>query len=399
MNSRERRATSGLAVIFTLRIFGLALIFPVFAIYAEQLEGHTPFLVGLALGIYGLTQAVMQIPFGMASDRFGRKPVIIAGMLIFMVGSIVAARATTMEGIIIGRALQGAGAVAAAVIALLSDLTRENQRTKAMALVGMSIGASFMLALFLGPLLYEAISVPGIFWLTSVLTVLGIAMLWRFVPTPTQTQPHSAPLSQLLAVLRNSTLIRLDFGVFVLHMLMTAIFVVVPLLLLKKAGLAGIRHWQVYLPVLTGSLLIMVPLLVLAERKHQLHRVFPFAIVLLAASQFVINWGQNSVWGIGIGLWLFFGAFNALEALLPSLVSRLAPTDGRGAAMGVFSASQFLGAFVGGAVGGALSGIFGPSAVFLLGIAVLTLWFLTALGMGKLPLAEVDEQSESKTVA
>jgi len=398
MNARERRATAGLAGIFATRMFGLALILPVFAIYAEQLAGHTPFLVGLALGTYGLTQALLQIPFGIASDRFGRKPVIIIGLLIFMVGSIVAALATTIEGVIVGRALQGAGAVAAAVIALLADLTRDEQRTKAMALLGMSIGASFILALFLGPILYDIVSVPGIFWLTAILALIGIVMIVLFIPTPARAVSRTPPLSQLKAAMKNRVLARLNFGIFVLHAVMTAIFVVVPLMLLSQASIAGDKHWQVYLPVLLASLLIMIPLLVIAERKRKLHRIFPFAVFLLVVSQGVIFWGQNSVWGIAFGLWLFFGAFNALEALMPSLVSRLVPADAKGAAVGVFSSSEFFGAFVGGAVGGAVHGAFGAPTVLLFSAAILAVWFVATLSMGEIKLnSSGGSENESKS--
>lgn len=398
MNARERRATAGLAGIFAVRMLGLALILPVFAIYAEQLAGHTPFLIGLALGIYGLTQALFQIPFGIASDRFGRKPVIVTGLLIFMLGSVVAAMATTIEGVIVGRTLQGAGAVAAAVIALLADLTRDDQRTKAMALVGMSIGASFMLALILGPMLYDVVSVPGIFWLTAIMALVGIVILVLFIPTPARVVSHAPLLSQLKDALKDRRLARLDFGIFILHAVMMAIFVVVPPMLVNQAGIAGAKHWQVYLPVLLASLVIMVPLLVIAERRQKLNLVFPFAILLLALSQGVIHWGQSSVWGIAVGLWLFFGAFNALEGLMPSLVSRLAPADGKGAAVGVFSSSQFFGVFVGAIGSGAIHGAFGVQAVFTFTSILLLLWFVVSLGMGSIRLKTTSsEQNESKS--
>ncbi len=398
MNARERRATAGMAGIFATRMLGLALILPVFALYAEQLAGHTPFLIGLALGTYGLMQALLQIPFGVASDRFGRKPVIIVGLLIFMLGSVVAAMATTIEGVIIGRALQGAGAVAAAVIALLADLTRAEQRTKAMALVGMSIGASFMLALILGPILYDIVSVPGIFWLTAILALVGIAVLVLLIPTPVRVVSHAPLLSQLKGALKDRHLAQLNIGVFVLHAVMMAIFVVVPPMLVNQAGIAGAKHWQIYLPVLLASLVIMVPLLVTAERKQNLHRVFPFAILLLAVSQGVIHWGQDSVWGIAIGLWLFFGAFNALEALMPSLVSRLAPADGKGAAVGVFNSSQFFGVFVGAVGSGAIYGAFGVQAVFTSTAILLLLWFVVSLGMGAIRFKTASaKQNESKS--
>jgi MFS family permease len=398
MNALERRATAGLAAIFATRMMGLALILPVFAIYAETLAGHSSFLVGLALGIYGLSQALLQIPFGIASDRFGRKPVILFGMLLFLIGSVVAALATTMEMVIVGRALQGSGAVAAAVIALLSDLTRDEQRTKAMALVGMSIGASFILALFIGPMLYDVISVPGIFWATAALAALGMVVLLFIIPTPDHAVPHAPPLSQLVDALRHKQLLRLDIGVFVLHAVMTAVFVVVPLLLVKQAGIPGDKHWQVYPPVLLLSVLIMVPILVTAERTKQFRLVFPFAITLIAVSQGVIYWNQHSVWGISAGLLLFFGAFNAVEALLPSLVSRIAPADGKGAAVGVFSSSQFMGAFAGGAAGGALFGAYGAGAVFLFSAILLAIWFLVALGMGEIKLkTAAADQTDAKS--
>jgi len=398
MNALERRATTGLAAIFAMRMMGLALILPVFAIYAETLAGHTSFLVGLALGIYGLTQALLQIPFGIASDHFGRKPVILFGMLIFLGGSVVAALATTIEMVIVGRALQGAGAVAAAVIALLADLTRDEQRTKAMALVGMSIGGSFIIALFVGPMLYDMISVPGIFWVTAALAALGIVMLLVLIPTPDHAVPHAPPLTQLLEALRHKQLLRLDIGIFVLHAVMTSIFVVVPLLLVKQAGIPGDKHWQVYLPVLLLSILIMVPLLVTAERTKKFRIVFPIAIALLAISQGVIYWNQHSVWGISAGLLLFFGAFNAVEALMPSLVSRIAPGDGKGAAVGVFSSSEFMGAFVGGAFGGALFGAYGAGAVFLFSALILGIWFLVSLGMGDLQLkSAASDQTDLKS--
>jgi len=398
MNALERRATAGLAAIFATRMMGLALILPVFAIYAETLAGHSSFLVGLALGIYGLSQALLQIPFGIASDRFGRKPVILFGMLLFLIGSVVAALATTMEMVIVGRALQGSGAVAAAVIALLSDLTRDEQRTKAMALVGMSIGGSFILALFIGPMLYDVISVPGIFWATAALAALGMVVLLFIIPTPDHAVPHAPPLSQLVDALRHKQLLRLDIGVFVLHAVMTAVFVVVPLLLVKQAGIPGDKHWQVYPPVLLLSVLIMVPILVTAERTKQFRLVFPFAITLIAVSQGVIYWNQHSVWGISAGLLLFFGAFNAVEALLPSLVSRIAPADGKGAAVGVFSSSQFMGAFAGGAAGGALFGAYGAGAVFLFSAILLAIWFLVALGMGEIKLkTAAADQTDAKS--
>jgi MFS family permease len=392
MNATERRATAGLAAIFSVRMLGLFLILPVFALYADHLPGRTPFLVGLAIGIYGLTQALLQIPFGMASDRFGRKPVIVSGLIIFAIGSVVAANATTLEGVIVGRALQGAGAIAAAIIALLADLTRENQRTKAMAIIGMSIGMSFLLALVLGPILYGVIGMPGIFWLTGGLALLAVAGVVLLVPTPVRHVPRSAPWQDLWHMARQPRLLFLDGGVFVLHAVLTASFVVVPTMLSVKVGLAAKDHWMMYLPVLLLSLFILVPLLFLAERRHQLQRVFPGAILLLAIAHVVIFVGQSNIIGLGIGMVLFFGAFNALEALMPSLVSRFAPSGNKGAAVGVYNTAQFTGVFAGGALGGILVGEFGAIGTIMLSVGALVLWLLVALNV------KIDDRTEMRTV-
>lgn len=380
MSAGERRATVGLAAIFTLRMMGLFLILPVFALYAGGLDGVTPGLIGLALGIYGLTQAVLQIPFGMASDRIGRKPVIIAGLLIFAMGSMIAAMASTIEGVIIGRALQGAGAIGAAVIALLSDLTRDSQRTKAMALLGISIGAAFVLSILLGPVLYGHIGIPGIFWLTAVFAMAAIALLLLFVPTPTQTRPASAPLADLGRVLGDGALIRLDIGIFVLHGALMASFVFVPFAL-RGLGVADADHWQIYLPVLGLSLLIMVPALYFAERRGALRIVLPGSVALLALAHVVLVVAQDALPIFVFGLVLFFGAFNTLEALMPSLVSRTAPQAARGAAMGVYNSAQFIGIFAGGSAGGLLYGAYGVSGIAAFSIVALAIWFVAALGI------------------
>ncbi len=360
-------------------------------------------LMGVALGIYGLTQALLQIPFGMLSDRIGRKRVIAAGLLIFAAGSVVAALATTIEWIIIGRALQGAGAIAAAAMALLADLTREEQRTKAMATFGMSIGFSFMLAIILGPILNGWVGVSGIFWITGVLALLGVVVLFKVVPTPVQSHMHhdaEADPKQFSDVLKDRQLLRLDFGIFALHLILTAMFVVIPLGL-RDAGLAVSDHWMVYLGVMVIAVAMMVPMIIIAEKKGKMKEVFTLAIMLVALAQLGLWQLSGSLWGIILLMVLFFGGFNLLEATLPSLISKMAPADKKGTAMGVYSSSQFMGAFVGGVVGGAILGWSGGvlAPVFLFTAALALLWLLTALGMERpqpvktrlLKVGEIDE--------
>lgn len=379
----ERRAASSLAAIYALRMLGLFLILPVFALYAEQLPDHTPLLVGLAVGIYGLTQALLQIPFGLLSDRIGRKPVIVGGMLVFALGSVVAAEAETLHGVILGRALQGSGAVAAAVMALAADLSREEVRTRVMAAIGVSIGAAFILALVLGPVLNHWIGVPGIFWLTAVLALGGVLVALFLVPTPAHSGVHqdAEPVpAQFRAVLRNTDLLRLNLGVFILHMMMTALFLAVPLIL-RDLGLATESHWQLYLPVLLASVAGMVPFIILAEKRRRMKGVLLGAVLALGLGQTGLYLLGGGMTGLVVSLLVYFVAFNLLEASLPSLVAKVAPVTGKGTAMGFFTSSQFLGAFVGGVLGGWAQQLFGLQGVFLLGAGAALLWFLVALGM------------------
>ena len=334
-------------------MLGLFLILPVFALYADHLQGHTPTLIGVAIGAYGLTQAFLQIPFGMLSDRIGRKRVITAGLLIFAAGSVVAAMAHTMWGVILGRALQGAGAIAAAVMALAADLTREEQRTKAMAVIGMTIGLSFAVAIVTAPTLNHLIGVPGIFWLVAGLAVLGVVVLHTRVPTPAHSTVHrdaEAVPGQLRGVLAHPGLLRLDFGIMSLHIILTANWVVLPVAL--RAQLPTAHHWWVYLPVMVLSVAAMVPFIILAERKRRMKQVFLGAVVALGLAELGLSQGFHTLGGIAVALFVFFTAFNLLEATLPSLISRVAPPAAKGTAMGVYSTSQFFGAFLGGSLGG-----------------------------------------------
>ena len=384
MAPQERYAALSLAGVYALRMLGLFMILPVFALYAHELEGVTPALTGLAIGVYGITQAVLQIPAGLLSDRIGRKPVIIGGLLLFAFGSVVAAQADSIYVVILGRALQGSGAIAAAIMALTADLTRENQRIKAMALIGMSIGLSFAAAMILGPLLNEWVGVPGIFWITALLALGGILVVAFVVPRPRVTAVHreaEAIPAQFGRVLRNPDLLRLDFGILVLHTALTASFVVLPVLLRDTIGLASVRHWELYLPVLAGSILIMIPFIILAERGGRLKPVFLGAITVLGLAELGMYLFSPTLIGVVVLLMVFFSAFNLLEAMLPSLVSRVAPGDCRGSAMGFYSSSQFMGAFLGGGLGGVVQGMYGLQTVFLFAALALGVWLLVALPM------------------
>lgn len=383
MTPGERRTALGLAGVYGFRMLGLFLILPVFALYAEALPGATPFLAGVAIGIYGLTQAVLQIPFGLLSDRVGRKPVILAGLALFAAGSVVAANASEIHWIILGRALQGSGAVAAAIMALAADLTREEQRTKVMATIGMTIGASFMLAMIVGPALNVWIGVPGIFWATAGLAVLGMAMIAWVVPTPLSSSVHrdAEPVPSLFRrVLADVELLRLDLGIFSLHLILTSLFLAVPLLL-RDAGVAPGDHAFVYLPIMVIAILGMVPFVILAEKRGKMKEVFLGAIGLLGLVQLLLWRFGHHFWPLLLGVSVFFVAFNLLEAILPSLVSKTAPPDAKGTAMGVYSTSQFAGAFVGGAAGGWVHQHEGIMAVFLFGALVALAWLLAAFGM------------------
>ena len=383
MTPPERRASISLASIFALRMLGLFLVLPVFALEAARYPGgDDPARVGLAMGIYGLTQAVLQIPLGIASDRWGRKRVILAGLALFALGSGVAALASSLDGLILGRAIQGAGAISAAVTAFLADVTRDSVRTKAMALVGISIALMFALSLVCSPILVAYIGLGGLFWLTTGLALAGMAMVAWVVP-PEPTEHKDAGRGGLRQVLRHPGLLRLDFGVFALHALQLAMWMAVPALLVQ-AGLPKAQHWQVYLVALLGSFLIMGGVLFRLERKGYLRAVFLLSIGLLLLVQLGF-WASAvstpSLPMLGLGLFVFFLGFNTLEASQPSLASRLAPPHARGAALGVYNTLQSVGFFAGGAVGGWLSSRFGPQGLFMACAALSLLWLLVAWPM------------------
>jgi MFS family permease len=385
----ELRATAGLASIYGLRMLGMFIILPVFAFYAEHLPGGNNYaLIGIALGAYGLTQAILQVPFGWLSDHFGRKPVIYAGLILFAIGSFVAASATDIYWVIFGRIIQGSGAISAAVMALAADLTREEHRTKAMAAIGMTIGVTFALSLIIAPALNRLIGVPGIFVMTGVLALLAMVVVYRIVPDPVISRFHSdteASPGRFNNVLHDPELLRLDFGVFALHAALMALWLVVPLSL-RNSGLAADHHWQVYLPVLVLSMAMIIPAIIYGEKKAKLKQVFVISVAVLLASQILLAYAFNSLWGTAVALLVFFAAFNLLEATLPSLISKIAPVGAKGTAIGVYSSVQFLGTFVGATAGGYLYEHFGSSALFAFCGGLLALWLMFAATM-KAPAA------------
>ncbi len=380
MTPEERRTGASLASIFALRMLGLFLILPVFSVHAKTLPGGDNLaLVGFALGAYGLTQAIFQIPCGVASDRWGRKRVIVAGLLVFALGSFVAAWAPDIQWVIAGRVLQGAGAISAAVTALAADLTREQHRTKVMAMIGSSIGLVFALSLVGAPVLYGWIGMSGLFVLTGVLALAAIGLLLKAVPPA--PAPHGHEKLPLRRVLFDADLLRLNLGIFTLHMLQMAMFVVLPHALVDFGGLPPAAHWQVYLPAVLVSFVVMVPAIIAAERKDKMRPVFLAAVGLLAVVQIGLYVLHDNLWLLALWLLLFFVAFNVLEATLPSLVSRTAPPAAKGAALGVYNTTQAIGLFIGGAAGGYIAQHFSDNAVFAACAGLALTWLAVAATM------------------
>jgi predicted MFS family arabinose efflux permease len=364
-------------------MLGLFMILPVLPLFSEQLEGSTPALIGLAMGIYGLPQVFLQIPFGLLSDKFGRKKIILIGLSLFFTGSVIASLSTTIYGVLVGRAFQGAGAVSAVVMALVADLTQEVHRTKAMAVIGASIGISFGVGIVLGPIISHFGGVQMVFAATAVLTALAMLSVLYVVPNPQKSKLHRdaefVP-EQAMRALKNPDLLRLDYGIFIQHLLLMAIFVVIPSLM-RQAGLIAGHEWMVYLPIFATSMAAMIPFIILAEKKRKMKAVFLGAVGVLALSALGLAFLHDNLTSIIALLWLFFCGFNLLEATLPSLISKTAPADLKGTAMGAYSSCQFMGLFLGGVLGGWVNGHYGVSAVFLFcGLAALS-WFAVSLTM------------------
>ncbi|MBI2383607.1 MAG: MFS transporter [Gammaproteobacteria bacterium] len=386
MNLTEWRATFGLGAVYALRMIGMFMILPVFALYARGLpHGATPQQIGLALGIYGLTQSILQIPLGMVSDRVGRKRVISLGMLVFAAGSLVAGLARSIEWIVIGRALQGAGAVSSAVSALLADTTRDEVRTQAMTVVGVGMGAAFILALVLGPALSHWIGVDGLFLLTAALALSTLPVVWWGVPDA--IQPAVRPGS-LRAALADPRLLRLDAGIFILHAMLTALFLAAPLALEQTLNLPGSEHWKVYLPVMLASIVPVFPFIRRVERQGRMRQAFLTAIAACGLGLATLAVEHGRAWALLAALTVFFMGFNFLEGALPSLISRLAPADQKGAALGVYSSAQFLGAFAGGILGGWAATHWGMSGVFAVTASLPVVWFVIAACAPAAPYTE-----------
>jgi len=384
MNALERRSTFALSSIFALRMLGLFMIIPVFSIAGQSYQGATPALIGLAVGVYGLTQAILQIPFSLLADRFSRKPLIIVGLLLFALGGAIAAMSETIYGVIIGRAIAGGGAVSAVVMALLADVTREEQRSKAMAVMGMSIGVSFMVAFSLGPWLTSLVGISGLFWVTTIMGLAAISML-LFVPKVTRHHKNyqQGYVAQLKQVLKMGDLNRLHISIFALHLLLTAMFVYMPSQLIQFAGIPLSSHGLVYLPLLIISLFFAFPSIILAEKYRKMRGIFLTAIAGIVLGLLVLIFGYESKYVLLAGLGLFFIAFNVMEALLPSWLSKSAPIQSKATAMGINSSSQFLGAFFGGMIGGQLLLLNNTSMGWSILAGIALVWLLISFGLAQ----------------
>ncbi|WP_213995607.1 MFS transporter [Arsukibacterium sp.] len=382
LNAIEKRAALALALVFSTRMLGLFMLLPVFALYGTELIGYSPLWIGLAIGAYGLTQAILQIPFGWLSDRIGRHKVMLLGLALFAAGSVVAALAESVYMVTLGRILQGAGAIAGAVLALAADLTRDEQRPKVMAIIGASIGLSFALAMIAGPLLAKWAGLSGVFWFTAVLACCAMLIVAFLVPKSVSKAPAAETLAvpaTLLNIVRHRQLLQLDIGVLLLHLMLTAMFVALPILL-SQYQLAADQHWQVYLPVLLASFVLMVPMMIIAMRRQQEKGYFLVAISLLVLAM-LLAFLATDLWWLITALLLFFTGFNFLEASLPAMVSRVAPAGQRGSAMGIYSSSQFFGAFAGGIIGGMVAEQFSYPMVFAVLAGIGLIWLLIARTM------------------
>ncbi|MDH5628777.1 MAG: MFS transporter [Gammaproteobacteria bacterium] len=387
MNSTEKKAAITLSSVFALRMLGLFMLLPIFSVIGQQLQGYTPALIGLAIGAYGLTQAVFQIPFGWLSDKYGRKPIILMGLSLFVIGSLVAAFSDHIYGVIVGRFLQGGGAIASAVMALAADLSRDEQRTKIMASIGMSIGIAFTLAMVLGPVMTVWFGLKGIFISTAVLACVAMGIVQFVTPDPQtrfEQRDAIATHNQFNSIFKDGQLMRLNFGIFTLHFLLTAFFVTFPTRLIDL-GVELTEHSWIYLGTMAAGVLIMLPMIIFAEKKRQHARVMMIAVLVIALVQFLLGSYQPGLTSVIVVLIFYFAGFNLMEALLPSMVSRIAPLSGKGTALGVYSTCQFAGAFLGGPTAGLIMQYYGANGIYLVGAFVSMLWAIFSLGLKNPP--------------
>tara|TARA_R110000868_G_scaffold316640_3_gene577509 strand:+ start:187 stop:1572 length:1386 start_codon:yes stop_codon:yes gene_type:complete len=384
MTPIERRATVSLSSIMGLRMIGLFMVLPVFSLYASSLSGATPLLIGVAMGIYGLSQAIFQISFGVLSDRIGRKPTILTGLIIFAAGSILAGSAHSIYPMIAGRTLQGIGAIGSTSLALLADLTREDQRTKSMMIAGITIGFSFSVAMLLGPVLTQWLSVSGLFFMAAGMAAIAATVLYISVPTPVtlrwhrDTEPELKSLRRLLFL---PDLARLNVGIFILHAIFTASFIVIPIAIHQYSGLSTHQQWEVYLPALLAALVISMVCIGLAEQQQEIKRYFLGGILAIVAAEIILWSAGHNLFAITLSIALFFAGFSLLEAFLPSLISRTAPASCKGSAMGIYSSAQYSGIFVGGVLGGWLYSQYQFSGVYIFCISLALFWFILAVFM------------------
>jgi len=377
MNSTERLLALKVSLIMSVRMLGLFMLFPVMSVYAGDYDSSTPFLIGMAIGIYGLTQALLQIPFGYLSDRFGRKPILIIGLLIFLLGSIVAANATNIIFVVMGRALQGGGAISAVLMAFLADSVSENNRAKANAFVGFQIGVAFMVSLIIGPIITSRIGLSGLFWVIGLLSIIAMLIVLSL--------QHSKPINYYrlsFGAFRETLgreLVTLDFSAFSLHLILASGFIVMPLLIMENQIVSMEDNWQLYLPAVLLSFIGMIPLIIISEKFKKTKYILLLSIFLLIISQIIFFISDLNFSVFLITLTIFFVAFNSVEAILPSLLARTANPSKRGLAMGIFSTSQFLGTFIGGAIGGLIYDIYDLNSVFLFTIFVAIIWWFMVL--------------------
>lgn len=387
MTPVELRATWGLGTVFSLRMLGMFMVLPVLTTYGMALQGASEALIGIAIGIYGLAQAIFQIPFGLLSDRVGRKPLIIGGLLIFVLGSVIAALSDSIWGVILGRALQGSGAIAAAVMALLSDLTREQNRTKAMAFIGVSFGVTFAIAMVLGPIITHNLGLNALFWMIAILATCGILItLWVVPNSKSHVLNRESGMVKgcFSKVLAEPKLLKLNFGIMCLHIMLMSTFVALPGQL-EQAGFPASEHWKIYLCTMLIAFASVVPFIIYAEVKRRMKRVFVGCVALLLIAEIVL-WGSGPhFWELVLGVQLFFLAFNLMEAILPSLISKESPAGYKGTAMGIYSTSQFLGVAIGGSFGGWIDGLFDSQTVFLAGALLAMIWLLVSSTMTEPP--------------
>lgn len=374
-----------IAAIFSFRMLGLFMLIPVFTVYATHLTAATPALIGIALGSYGLTQGLLQIPFGMLSDRFGRKPIITLGLLLFAFGSLLGAYTDSIYGMILARTIQGMGAIGSVLIALLADLTPDESRTKAMAVIGVTIGLSFSLAMIISPAMTNHFGLAGIFYLTTAMAGAGLFLLHTVIPTPVKEPFHTdteVNPTQFKQIFQNRHLQRLNIGIFCQHLMLTSTFFAIPLMLQKQMKLGHLtQQWHFYLPLMICAFLAMLPFIVLAERKQKIKSVFVGSVVVIGVSQFILAFTYDSWLSICVTMFVYFVAFNILEASLPSLVSRQASVDSKGTAMGIYSSSQFLGIFAGGAMSGVIYQASSSQGIFVVNGVIALLWLIIATHM------------------